>query len=170
MNKLSQIGLYLIKYFQGLKLKSYKCPAGVWTIGYGHTKNVLPGMIINQQKANQLLLEDLMTSINGVDKCIGKIKLTDNQYSALVSFAFNAGIGSLQISTLLKLIKANKIKQAANQFKKWNKIKKYKNGKPYYQPLKGLTLRRFAQQLIFNNQNISKDIFNKQVQKKRKSL
>ena len=170
MNTLNKNGLQIIKRFQGLKLKAYKCPAGIWTIGYGHTKNVKSTDVIDQEKAQFLLIQDLQYSINGINKLIKKIQLDDNKFSALVSFVFNLGIGSLQISTLYKKIIAKDFKGAAIEFRKWNKIKKYKDGKPYYCELVGLTLRRYAQQLLFSDDDITFQQINKLVQHKRKTI
>jgi lysozyme len=94
-------GLNLVKQFEGLRLEAYRCPAGVWTIGYGHTHGVKPEATISEEQANHLLAEDLAESGVQVDQCVN-VTLIDNQYAALSSFVFNAGIGNLTASTLLK--------------------------------------------------------------------
>ena len=59
---ISQNGIDLIKHFEGCELEAYKCPAGVWTIGYGHTKGIQPGMVITEETANDMLVEELAVS------------------------------------------------------------------------------------------------------------
>ena len=115
--KISDKGINLIKSFEGCKLKAYLCPANVWTIGYGHTKGVYKGMEITQDKAEELLLQDLKEFEDGINDL--KLTLNQNQYDALVSFAFNVGLGNLRSSTLFKCIKSKQYKAAAEQFSKW---------------------------------------------------
>ena len=121
--KINETGLALIKSFEGLRLKAYKCPAGVWTVGYGHTgKDVKPGMIITEEQAEELLRQDLERFENGVLDLLTIPELTSNQFSALVSFSFNVGLGNFKNSTLLKMInKGNKDELEAihSQFKRW---------------------------------------------------
>ena len=141
--KTSEKGIELIKKFEGCKLTAYKCPAGIWTIGYGHTRNVHKGEVITQQQADELLKQDLLVYEAGIN--VMKLNINQNQYDSLVSFAFNLGLGALQKSTLLKRIKVNpndtKIK---DEFLRWS----YAGGKQ----LKGLLLRRQAEaNLYFNN-------------------
>lgn len=93
--KISQNGIELIKIFEGCKLKSYKCPAGVWTIGYGNTfyldgSKILMGQKITQAEADMLLLKLLPKYEATVDRNI-KVSVTQNQYDALVSFCWNCG-------------------------------------------------------------------------------
>ena len=93
--KISQNGIELIKLFEGCKLKSYKCPAGVWTIGYGNTfyldgSKILMGQKISQAEADMLLLKLLPKYEATVDRNI-KVTVTQNQYDALVSFCWNCG-------------------------------------------------------------------------------
>ena len=93
--KISQNGIELIKLFEGCKLKSYKCPAGVWTIAYGSTfyldgSKVLMGQKISQAEADMLLLKLLPKYEATVDRNI-KVTVTQNQYDALVSFCWNCG-------------------------------------------------------------------------------
>jgi len=138
--KTSKKGIELIKKYEGLKLKAYKCPAGVWTIGYGHTKNVKQGDVITEVQAEILLIYDL----NDFENCIKKnvrIPLTQNQFDALVSFCFNVGCGNFLKSTLLKKLNEGKIAEAAKEFLKWNKA----GGKE----LAGLTKRRQEEMELF---------------------
>lgn len=85
-------GLNLIKESEGLRLKAYKCPAGVWTIGYGHTgKDVKKGMVITEEKATELLKRDIARFERHVSAYDRIYHFTNNEFSALVSFAFNLG-------------------------------------------------------------------------------
>lgn len=89
--KISSIGIELIKRYEGCYLEAYKCPAGVWTIGYGHTKNVRAGMKITKVEAEQMLVQDLATYEAKVEKYNKKYAWNQNEFDALVSFAFNIG-------------------------------------------------------------------------------
>lgn len=139
--KTSQNGIELIKKFEGCRLETYICPAGVFTIGYGHTgADVKSGMKITQEEAETLLKNDLKAFEKGVQRIIKK-ELTQNQFDALVSFAYNLGLENLKKSTLAKLINQDKIKEAANQFERWV----YANGVK----LNGLIRRRKAEKELF---------------------
>ena len=89
--KTGQEGVELIKKYEGCRLEAYKCPAGVWTIGYGHTAGVKAGDKITQEKADELLRADLEKFEKKVEKYDGKYHWTQNEFDALVSFAFNIG-------------------------------------------------------------------------------
>jgi len=131
----------LIKSYEALRLKAYKCPAGVWTIGYGHTKGVTPSMVINRQCAEELFAKDLYDIAEYPISDIfykAKVTLTQNQFDALCSFVFNVGTTNFRKSTLLKKALANpNDKSIYNEFKKWNKSNK--------KELKGLTIRRIRE-------------------------
>ena len=142
--KTSNNGINLIKEFEGCKLSAYKCPAGVWTIGYGHTKNVKQGMKITNEHATNLLKDDLKTYEGYVNKYV-KVKLNQNQFDALVSFTFNCGGGALKSSTLLKKLNKGDYTGAANELLRWNKA----GGKV----LAGLTRRRKAEKTLFLKQS-----------------
>lgn len=86
----SDKGIGLIKEFEGCRLSAYRCPAGVWTIGYGHTLNVKPGDVITQKQADEYLREDLKKFESHVSS-YNKYGWTQNEFDALVSFAFNIG-------------------------------------------------------------------------------
>ena len=141
---ISNDGINLIKQFEGCVLSAYKCPAGVWTIGYGHTKNVKQGMKITKEQASNLLIDDLKIYESYVNKYV-KVKLNQNQFDALVSFTFNCGGGALKSSTLLKKINKGDYAGAANELLRWNKA----NGKV----LSGLTRRRKAEKALFLKQS-----------------
>lgn len=118
--KTSSNALQMIAGHEGLRLEAYLCPAGVWTIGYGHTKGAKPGMTITRQRAKALLKEDLLTAENTVNRL--HLKINQNQFDALVSFVFNVGSGNFLRSTLLKKIQANANDPAiAEEFNKWNR-------------------------------------------------
>lgn len=139
--KTSTNGVNLIQQFEGLRLQAYQDSVGIWTIGYGHTgADVKPGLKISQDQATSLLEKDLARFEAGVNKLVS-VPLTQNQFDALVSFSYNLGIGSLQSSTLLKLLNAKNYQGAAEQFPRWNKA----GG----DVLAGLTKRRLAEQGLF---------------------
>lgn len=140
--RISEAGVDLIKAFEGCKLESYKCPAGIWTIGYGHTgSDVTSGLSIDEQEAESLLYDDLAQFENGVNKLTQELDITQGMFDALVCFSYNVGLGNLAKSTLLKLLKQNKVLEASEQFKVWNKA----GGKE----LAGLTRRRNAEAELF---------------------
>lgn len=89
--KTGQAGLNLIKQFEGCRLTAYKCQAGVWTIGYGHTAGVTSGQTITQAEADRLLVEDVEKYEKKVNKYYDRYKWNQNEFDALVSFAFNIG-------------------------------------------------------------------------------
>lgn len=89
--KTGQAGLNLIKQFEGCRLTAYKCPAGVLTIGYGHTAGVKAGQTITQAQADKMLAEDVKRFERNVNKYYDKYRWNQNEFDALVSFAFNLG-------------------------------------------------------------------------------
>lgn len=89
--KVSNDGISLIKQFEGCRLTAYKCPAGVWTIGYGHTAGVTEGMKISQVQAELFLLDDLQKYAEKVNKYDSKYSWKQNEFDALVSFCYNVG-------------------------------------------------------------------------------
>jgi lysozyme len=136
----SRKGLQLIKDFEGLRLGSYKCPAGVWTIGYGHTKGVNQGQVIDQMRADDMLIEDI-APIERLLNSIG-INFRQEQFDALVSWIFNLGQGSFKNSTILKRIMDNADDtEIADQIIRWV----YASGKI----LTGLKKRRIAEANMF---------------------
>ena len=96
MMNISNRGLDLIKSFEGCVLTAYKCPAGVWTIGWGHTKNVYEGMSITQDEADRLLVEDVQVYANAVNQYQSRFNFTQEEFDSLTSFTYNCGVGSLQ--------------------------------------------------------------------------
>jgi lysozyme len=138
--KTNAAGLALIKRFEGLKLRAYTCSAGVWTIGYGSTRAVRPGMVITQADADARLREDLSDAEEAVAILID-VPLSPNEFSALVSLVYNIGAGAFGSSTLRRLINSGDRKGAALQFKRWNR-----GGG---QILNGLVKRRAAETALF---------------------
>ena len=136
----SETGIELIKKFEGCILKAYKCPAGVWTIGYGHTSGVKEGQNITKAKAEEFLKQDLKQFEVAVNNLVN-VSLNQYQFDALVSFCYNLGPGNLKSSTLLKLLNKGDYKGAAEQFDRWV----YASGKK----LAGLVTRRAAEKDLF---------------------
>ena len=136
-------GIALIKEFEGLRLKAYQCPGGVWTIGYGHTAGVKPGMLISKAQAEEYLKADLIAFeryLNGLG-----LALNQNQFDALVSFIYNVGTGNFYSSTLLRKVRANpQDNSIMDEFLRWV----YSKGRV----LPGLQRRRLAEmKLYFSN-------------------
>ena len=131
--KSSELLLNKIIDFEGCKLTAYKCPAGVWTIGVGHTNGVKQGQTITEAQAMSLLKGDLLPCENYVNN-LGVCK-TQGEFDALVDFTFNLGTAALGRSTLLKYIRAKKPEQyIREEFAKWVNSKGMR--------LKGLVIRR----------------------------
>lgn len=139
--KVSNSGLELIKSFEGCRYKAYQDVGGVWTIGYGHTgPKVFEGLLINEEIATELLKADIARFEAGVTQAV-RVDLTQGQFDALVSFAFNVGMGAFTLSTMNQLLNQGKYKDAADQLLRWNKVK----GKV----VRGLTERRLTERLLF---------------------
>jgi len=131
----------LLKKFEGCKLKAYKDPVGIWTIGYGHTSaagepDVTEGLTITQAEAEAILKRDLIKYEKPVADMV-KVPLSQHQFDVLVDFAYNAGVGNLKSSTLLKRVNAGDFDAVPNELMKWTKAK----GKE----LPGLVRRRRAE-------------------------
>lgn len=115
IRKINAAGLALIESFEGLRLKAYQDSVGVWTIGFGSTRGVHPGMVITRATAEAMLESDLFTAERGVEACISK-PLTDNQYAACVSLAFNIGTAGFAHSSVAHFINAGDLQKAADCF------------------------------------------------------
>lgn len=128
-----------IKGWEGCRLTAYRCPAGVLTIGYGHTgKDVTPGKRITQAEADALFNEDIAKFAASVEPLVAGVNLNNNQFDALVSLAYNIGVGAFRNSTLLKFVKANPDDEAIRrEFLRWDKS----GGRV----LPGLSKRRLAE-------------------------
>lgn len=129
-------GIELIKRWEGLRLGAYKCSAGVWTIGYGHTRSARQGMRITEAEAERLLKDDLMRFETAVSNAV-KVDLTENQFAALVSWAYNVGENAVKTSTLVRKLNRGEYDSVPVELMKWNKISGKVN--------RGLTNRRAAE-------------------------
>ena len=144
--KTSEEGKALIKKFEGCELEAYKCPAGVWTIGYGHTKGVQQGDVWSQANADEMLdieLEEYEGYIND----LVKVELQQHQFDALVAWVYNLGAGNLISSTLLVKLNAGDYIDVQHEIQRWNKA----NG----EVLEGLVRRRKAEALLFEGKDWS---------------
>lgn len=151
MMKASKDAVALIKHFEGCRLKAYPDPGSAdgkpWTIGYGHTgKDVVKGLAWTQAQADAALADDVARFASKVETLI-KVSVTQAQFDALVSFAYNVGVNALADSTLLRLLNSGAFSVAARQFERWDK----QNGKP----MLGLARRRFAERLLFETGDVS---------------
>ena len=151
--KLTKAGGNLVKHFESCMKRqaddafaAYKCPAGVLTIGWGHTghhgRKFDASTRWTARECDEAFYEDMETFERAVRKHV-RVPLTSWQFDALVSFTYNVGEGALAKSTLLKKVNAGDFKGAAAEFKRWNKA----NGKV----LAGLTRRRASEALLFQN-------------------
>ena len=130
----------LIKQFEGLRLEAYLCPAGIWTIGYGHTSGVSPNSFITIQEADEYLHRDVATIEMQLNKL--NLSLRQCQWDAIVSFVFNVGIGNFKASTLLAKIRINPDDNSImDEFLRWV----YANGKV----MRGLQKRRLTEMKIY---------------------
>ena len=136
--KTSQPGINLIKQFEGVRLTAYKCPAGVYTIGYGHTRGVTRGMKITEEEASAFLTADLRNSEKAVERYDSVYHWNQNEFDALVSFTFNCGATNLR--ALLRNGRRNR-SQIAETLPLYRKD----GGKV----LKGLERRRAAEKALF---------------------
>ena len=123
--QISPHGLEKLKQWEGLKTKAYKDTGGVWTIGYGHTAAAgtpapRQGMVITASEAESILLKDLTQYEAAVENNVN-VKLNDNQFAALVSFAFNVGINAFKNSTLLKKLNSGNFDAVPVELRKWVK-------------------------------------------------
>ena len=133
-------GVSLIKKFEGCELEAYQCSANVWTIGYGHTKDVEKGDTITKEEAEQMLVDELHEYENYVNKYVN-VALSQNQFDALVSWVYNLGPANLKASTMLKVLNSGEYEDVPAQIKRWNKA----GGKV----LEGLIRRREAEACLF---------------------
>jgi lysozyme len=150
--KLTRAGMHLIQHFEGCLEKkgehyhAYKCPAGVWTVGWGSTHHgghdIGSTTKWTRQECDAAFLRDMEVFEKAVRRLV-KVPLNANRFDSLVSFTYNCGEGNLAKSTLLKKVNAGDFEGAADEFVKWNKA----NGKV----LAGLTRRRKSEALLFEN-------------------
>jgi len=140
--RIDEHGLALIKAFEGLKLNAYRCAAGVWTIGYGHTLGVNPGDTLTEQAADLFLRQDAAVAEASVNRYVN-VPLTQNQFNALVSFVFNLGSGNFRNSTLLKKLNAGDYQGAGEELLRWVRAGDT--------TLPGLVRRRAVEKTLFEN-------------------
>jgi lysozyme len=136
---MNENAIELIKEFEQLYLEAYLCPAGVWTIGWGHTKGVKAGMKITEREAEKLLEQDMMEVVKVLEDVVCRLSI--DQYNALVSFVFNIGVAAYRKSTLRKMVLANpENPKIADEMKKWKYATNPKTKKKEVLP--GLVRRR----------------------------
>ena len=138
--KTSKQGIELIKSFEGLRLRAYVCPAGVLTIGWGHTKGVKAGMVIDLAEAERMLADDIAIA----ERCVNcdAENLNQNQFDALVSFVFNVRVSAYRSSKLRRLVVNNPNNPAiADEFGRWKYANKI--------VLPGLVRRRKAESDLY---------------------
>jgi lysozyme len=141
MRLIPKAAVDLVKKYEGRKLTAYKCPAGIWTCGYGETgPDIKEGVVWTIWEAEDRLKSSLAKRGEIVDRLV-KVPITDNQRASLVSFVYNVGERALKESTLLKLLNKGETEKAAEEFPRWNKA----NGRV----LAGLTARRCAERDLF---------------------
>jgi lysozyme len=143
--KMSEQGLALIKRWEGFRASAYRDAVGVWTIGYGHTSmagapHVERGMSITRGEADTILRRDVAMFAEGVTKSL-QVTLSDNQFSALVSFAYNVGLGNWRKSSVLAAVNRRDFAAVPRRLQLWNKA----GG----QVLPGLINRRAAEAALF---------------------
>lgn len=153
--QLTRAGLDLIKRHEGLRLTAYLCPAGKWTIGYGHTSAaglpiVKKGMKIGQAEADRILLDDLKVFEAYVTNAV-KVKLSPSQYSALVSFCYNVGPTYFNKSSVLKAVNTKRFDQVPSRLALWN----MGGGRV----LPGLVKRRADEGNLFMSGVIGEDVY-----------
>lgn len=136
----SEAGIGLIKSFESCRLVAYRDVVGVWTIGYGSTVDVAPGMQITQAQADERLKADLKDAERAVNDTV-KVPLEQCEFDACVSLAFNIGGKAFKNSTLARLLNAGETEAAGLEFRRWDKA----GG----QVVAGLTRRRWAEQRLF---------------------
>lgn len=146
--QVSQVGIDLIKKHEGLKLRSYLCPAGVWTIGYGTTgPHIKKDMVITKAEAEKFLKDDLVEFTSGVLAACSPVTPSQNELDAMVCFTYNVGLVNFRKSHVLINFKAGNKLEAANSFMLWVKAKDPKTGK--LRPLPGLVARRTEEKQLF---------------------
>ena len=144
MNRVvNQATIDLIKRFEGCRLDAYQDVVGVWTIGYGHTGGFFAesGMTITQEQADALLVEDIGKFAEGVGALVGTISTSDNEFGAMVSLAYNIGLGNFSHSHVLTYHREGDFTSAAMAFLMWNKA----GGRVF----PGLVTRRKAESTLY---------------------
>ncbi|WP_423191178.1 lysozyme [Achromobacter xylosoxidans] len=139
-----------MKHYEGCRLEAYRDIVGIWTIGYGDTENVQPGMAITQEEAEKRLRNRLARDFEpSVRQCLTRVA-TQYQFDAMVSLAYNIGAIAFANSTLVRLFNAGDVQLAADQFPRWDKA----GGKS----VKGLRRRRAAERALYLGETADKAI------------
>lgn len=141
--KISQEGIALIKKFEGCELNAYQCSANVWTIGYGHTKEVTENNECSMEEAEEILVADLEEFEEWVEKLVS-VEMAQNEFDALVAFTFNLGPTNLRTSTLLERLNDRKFEDVPAEMKRWNRAGGV--------VVDGLVRRREAEALLFKGE------------------
>lgn len=136
----AESAMEFVKEWEGCRLKAYKCPAGIWTIGYGHTGGVQGGERITEERAEELLAEDLKSVQRRLAPAV-EVPITAGQAAALLSLAFNVGVGAVTGSKLLRRLNQGLPEAAADEFLDWTRA----GGRE----LPGLVRRRRAERDLF---------------------
>lgn len=154
--EVSEQGLAFIKDAEGFKGEAYLCPAGKWTIGYGHTEGVTKGMSMDEVTASKLLQAEVNASFaQPVEQALADAKVTvvtQEQFDAMVSLAYNIGVANFKRSSVLRELAAGHIQAAADHFLDWNKISVISQGVVEKRESKGLTARRMRERELFLSQ------------------
>lgn len=142
---MNKTAIEFIKRFEGFRAMAYLCPANKLTIGYGTTTGVKIGQVVTEAQAEALLVKDLLKFQTKLDELV-TARLSDKQEAALLSFIYNVGITAFEISTLRKKLNLGDYQGAAKEFLRWDKVTDSKGIK---KPLRGLTIRRDAENKLF---------------------
>ncbi len=123
--QMTEEGVALIRRFEGFRANAYRCPAGVWTIGFGHTSQagppaVRPGMVLGEDEANRILAADVQRFADEVGPLLAR-EVSAAQFSALVSFAYNVGIPAFRSSSVLKAVNDGRFAEVPGRLKLWVK-------------------------------------------------
>ncbi len=143
MRDVPSAALGLLRQFEGLRLRAYRCPAGRWTIGYGHTEHARGGQALTKSEAETLLLSDATETLLFIEKVV-RVPLNDNQMAALICFVFNIGIGAFSSSTLLKKLNDGDYLSVPEELMRWVKVGEV--------TLPGLVKRRAAEVALWRGE------------------
>lgn len=143
-------GQEFIKSWEELRLKAYRDVAGIWTVGWGHTRNVAPGLEINMDLAESYFNADLRPGEEAIRSIINNgVLLVQHEFDALSSFCFNIGPSKFKKSTMYKYIMGRDFIAASKEFPRWNKARDPNTGEVV--PVLGLSRRREAERAIFDS-------------------
>ena len=146
MNEAEREAKKLIAKFEGCRLAAYRCPAGKWTIGYGHTEGVKAGDVWTQKQADEVLTKEIEEYGKGVLQVCPSLAETPNRLAACISLAYNIGLGNFAGSSVAKYIRRGEYRAAADAFGMWVFAGKQK--------LQGLVNRRQAERTVFRRDEL----------------